>query len=328
MEQSWPAFAGSALRGGETTVYNMSTGGWAAVQYLDMFGKATMFRPHAIVVAFYTGNDPLESYAMVYGNENWHWLKPDQTLERGDAPKVEFPAPESERWPVTFRDGVSTVFTPTLRLASNQDHPAVNAGYEIMAAVAGHIGALAEKAAVPVAFTIIPTKELAFALKVEAEGLELPADYATLVSRERKNLDTLAQRIRATPGAVYIDALTALQQAVLGSENLYTASMDGHPAAGGYKVIGETVAEKITGLLPDVPGGLYAQMDGNHYNIVLVNREGAWYFNSQELVEKNGWPPGELRTISDRELVNVPYRGTVTSVDESRFGPACCNTQQ
>jgi hypothetical protein len=328
MEQTWPAFAGRSLRGGETSVYNMSTGGWAAVQYLDMFGKATLFRPHAIVVAFYTGNDPLESYAMVYGNENWHWLKPDETLARSDAPKVVFPAPESERWAVSFQDGVSTEFTPTLRLASNQDHPAVKAGYEIMAGVAVQIGALAEQAGIPVAFTVIPTKELAFALKVEEEGIDVPADYATLVSREKENIEVLSERIRATPGAVYVDVLAALQQAALGAENLYTASMDGHPAAVGYKVIGEAVAEKINGLLPEVPGGLYAQMDGNNYKILLVNNEGAWYFNSQQMVEKNGWPPGELRTINTRDLVNIPHRGTITSVDESRFGPACCNARQ
>ena len=104
--------------------------------------------------------------------------------------------------------------------------------------------------------------------------------------------------------------------------------MDGHPAAVGYKVIGEAVAEKINELLPGVPGGLYAQMDGNNYKILLVNNEGAWYFNSQEMVEKNGWPPGELRTINKRDLVNISHRGTITSVDESRFGPACCNSGQ
>jgi hypothetical protein len=327
MEQSWPAVAGRALRGGETTVYNMSTGGWAAVQYLDMFAKAVMFRPYVVVVAFYTGNDPLESYTMVYGNENWDWLKPDETLSRSDSPKVEFPAPESERWAVTFQDGTSTEFTPTLRLASNQDHVAVNAGYQIMANVAGYMGALAGKAGFPVVFTIIPTKELAFALKVEQEGLDVPADYTALISRERANIDLLAERIRAAPGAVYIDVLTALQEAVLGPDKLYTASMDGHPAAGGYRVIGETVSEKINELLPEVPGGLYARMDGNTYNIVLVNDEGAWYFDSEQMVEKNGWPPGELRTISERDLVNIPHRGTITSVDESRFGPACCNTR-
>lgn len=324
MEQTWPAFAISALSDGAATVYSMATGGWAAVQYLDMFGKATMFRPHVIVVAFYTGNDPLESFAMVYGNAHWQWLKPDDALEGTDAPRVTFPAPEAERWPVAFGDGVRTVFTPTYRLSSNRDHPAVDAGYAIMADVADRIGELAQQAGIRVAFTVIPTKELAFARKVDHEGLAQPADYATLIRRERARIDSLSESIRAIPGALYIDVLEALQQAVLGPENLYTDSMDGHPAAAGYKVIGETVAAQLGGLLPAAPSGLYALRDGDRFNILLVNDEGAWYFDSQDLIEKNGWPPGELPSIHARDLVNIPHRGTVTTVDATRFGPACC----
>lgn len=327
MEQAWPAVAGRALHGVAANVYSMATGGWAAVQYLDMFGKATMFRPHVIVVAFYTGNDPLESYAMVYGNENWHWLKPDASLTPADAPQVEFPAPEKERWAVVFGDGVRTVFTPTYRLASNQDHVAVTAGYEIMARVAEHIGELADKAGTRAAFTVIPTKELAFAQKVENEGLEVPQDYATLVGREQQNIRMLSERIQAIPGAVYIDVMTALQAAALGPENLYTGSMDGHPAATGYQVIGDTVAENISKLLPQAPLGLYALQDGDRFNIILVNDEGVWYFNSQDLIEQNGWPPGELPSVHVRDLVNIPHRGTVTTVDAARFGPACCDSR-
>ena len=43
-------------------MYSMAVGGWGAVQYLDMFTKAARFRPHTVIIAFYSGNDPLESF--------------------------------------------------------------------------------------------------------------------------------------------------------------------------------------------------------------------------------------------------------------------------
>ena len=38
MEENWPAWMLAALQREDVKVYNMSTGGWAAVQYLDMLG--------------------------------------------------------------------------------------------------------------------------------------------------------------------------------------------------------------------------------------------------------------------------------------------------
>lgn len=61
LEYNWPSQL-QTLLGHRATVYNMATGGWGAVQYLDMFAKGLFFRPQLVVVAFYGGNDPLESY--------------------------------------------------------------------------------------------------------------------------------------------------------------------------------------------------------------------------------------------------------------------------
>lgn len=323
-EQNWPAQMADALGRKPAAVYNMSTGGWSAVQYLDMFSKSTIFRPRVVVVAYYTGNDPLESFTMAYGVDHWHWLRPDSSLRGADSPRVVSPAPESEWWPVAFSDGTRAIFTPTLRLASNQDHPAVKAGYAIMAGSAKHIAGLAGKAGIDVIFTIIPTKELVFAAKVAEEGLDVPADYATLVSRERENIATLSAHIQSLPGVHYVDVLTPLQSAAMEGRFLYAPDKDGHPFPEGYGVIGRAIADKVNALLPDRPSGLYSLVTDDQYSFLLVNAEGVWNFNSTELIEANGWPPGEVRNITLRELVDLPHMGAISGVDAARFGPACC----
>jgi hypothetical protein len=68
-------------------------------------------------------------------------------------------------------------------------------------------------------------------------------------------------------------------------------------------------------------------MDGESFNVLLVNPEGVWYFNSFDLIEANGWPASELPTIGLREILALPHRGVVDAVDPARFGPACCQQQ-
>ncbi len=157
-----------------------------------MFNKALLFQPRVIVVAFYTGNDPLETFQQAYGNDRNALLRLDPKLTAGDAPKVVFPAPESEWWKVTFEDGVSTIFTPRLRHASNQNHPAVRVGYAIMAETGRWMAEIARRNQVTLVLTIIPTKELACAAKVAQEGIEPPRDYAALITDERENARWLA----------------------------------------------------------------------------------------------------------------------------------------
>jgi hypothetical protein len=145
LEDNWPSQLGRLLAPKHPIVYSMATGGWSAVQYLDIFTKAILFQPKVVVVAFYSGNDPLESFAMAYDIERWAALRPDPRLTGTEAPPVAFPPPESELWHVKFKDGCITTFSPKLRLASNMpDQPAVRAGYAIMRESARQISALAQ----------------------------------------------------------------------------------------------------------------------------------------------------------------------------------------
>jgi lysophospholipase L1-like esterase len=328
LEQNWPSYLSENLGQDHINVYNMSTGGWGAVQYLDMFSHALAFRPRVVVVAFYTGNDPLESFQMVYGNEHWQSLIPDPALSAGDIPAVALEAAGEDQWDGVFRDGIHTVFTPRYRLASNDEHPVVTAGYRIMADVAARISELAQTNAIRLIFTIIPTKELVYAARVEAEGLDAPADYNRLVASERRRIADLRGRLESLPGASYVDLLEPLQRAALGKDSLYPETVNGHPVAAGYSIIGRELAGAVEGLLPASPSGLYALMDDDTFNVLLVNREGVWYFNSFDLIEANGWPAAELQTIELRDILDLPHRGVVDTVDPARFGPASCVKQE
>jgi hypothetical protein len=306
----------------------MSTGGWAAVQYLEMFSYALAFRPRVAIVAFYSGNDPLESFQMVYGNEHWQWLIPDPALSAADIPAVSGTSDVEDQWDVVFRDGLHTVFTPRYRLASNDAHPAVTAGYIIMTNVAAQIGEQAQANGVKVIFTIIPTKELVYATRVEAEGIDAPADYNRLIAGERGRIADFRRRLESLPGVLYVDLLAPLQAAALGGISLYPDTVNGHPVAAGYEIIGRELARAVDGLLPAPPCGLYALMDNDTFNVLLVNREGVRYFNSPELIEANGWPPEELQTIGLRDILGLPHRGVVEAVDPARFGPAICREDE
>ncbi|HYQ70731.1 MAG TPA: SGNH/GDSL hydrolase family protein, partial [Gammaproteobacteria bacterium] len=324
LEQNWPSYMAANLKHEHPNVYNMSTGGWAAVQYLDMFGYALAFRPRVAIIAFYSGNDPLETFQLVYGNEHWHSLIPDDSLSADDIPAVSGAGASGDQWDVVFRGGVHTVFTPRYRLASNDDDSTVTAGYRIMAEVAARIGELAQSNGVKTIFTIIPTKELVYAARVDAEGLEAPADYNRLVTSERQRIAGLREKLEALPGTRYVDLLGPLQAAALGETSLYPDTVNGHPVAAGYEIIGRQLAQVVAELLPAPPSGLYALMDDDSFYVLLVNREGVWYFNSMELIEANGWPPEELQTIGLRDILDLPHRGAVDAVDPARFGPASC----
>jgi lysophospholipase L1-like esterase len=240
------------LRDKDAVVYSMAIGGWAATQYLYMAEMAMKFRPRTLVVACYSGNDALESFASDYTSSHWSSLKPDITLDSSDTPAIGNLLDVEASWPVKFRDAGKITFTPVPRLAANNDHSAVHAGYAIMAESARRIAALSAKTNAAVVFTVIPTRELVYAKKVSKEGLSPPESYRQLVDMERKNIDRLARIIQSIPDARFVDLVTPLQSAALGTKPLYPRMWDGHPGAAGYQVI-------AAALTPAVREALYKQ---------------------------------------------------------------------
>lgn len=262
LEKNWPNQMVSYLSDKAPVLYNMSVGGWGALEYMEIFYKSLVFHPRIVIVAFYTGNDPLETFIRVYGNERWAFLRPNPDINASDAPKVIFPPPKSDCRMIKFSDGTSTVFTPKLRHSSNQDHPTVHAGYNIMAQVARQIFQSASKSNIKIIFTIIPTKELVYARKIETQGIKPPNDYYSLVRDEKTNLLNFATDLKKISGAIYVDLLNPLQEAALKPIPLYPMGADGHPLSAGYKVIAKSLSYAVSSLIRDkYQGGILVRYD-------------------------------------------------------------------
>jgi lysophospholipase L1-like esterase len=324
LEENWPSHMRNALGRKLPLVYNMSVGGWGAVQYLNMLKYATQLRPKVVVVAFYSGNDALESFALAYASREWAFLRVDAALRAADAPKVVFPPPENEWWKVEFNDGTRTVFTPRLRYSANDpSDPAVRAGYGILREAARLMAEHAQRANIKLVMTVIPTKELAYRKKVAGSASAPAQDYAQLVQAEAQNIAAFAAAIATLPGAIYVDVVGPLQEAALGSQPIYPDDADGHPIATGYRVIGKAIAQAVDPVLRDRPVGLVAySVEHDKYSLSLINHEGVWRVSDLSLLTANGWGENlKIERVDYQDIATLPSMGTLSQVDRRRFGP-------
>ncbi len=322
LAENWPRQLQAMLSSKQSVMYTMAVGGWSATEYLAMFNRALLFQPQVIVVAFYTGNDALETFIQAYGNDYYAFLRLDPKLDAGDAPKVTFPAPESEWWKVAFKDGISTIFTPKLRYASNQDHPAVRTGYAIMAETGRLMGDMARKYQSKLVFTIIPTKELVYAAKVAQEDIESPTDYASLIDEERTNARQLADDLRKIPDVTVVDLIDPLQEAAKTNIPLYPDDVDGHPVVAGYRVIAQTLSPIIEPFLPARLEGLAAVLqDETRYRFFLVRDSQVWLLPSPDIALQNGWSLENIPLVEEKLIQRLPLAGRMDRVDAERFGP-------
>lgn len=324
MDFNWPNQTRKSLPHKELMIYNMSVGGWGAIQYYYIFKYAKIFQPRVVVVAFYTGNDSMESFTLAYGSDIWKEFRLNQKLTKSDAPTVAFPPPAEEHWAVTFQDGIKTVFTPKFRLASNENTPAVRAGYEILAKVAEKISLEAAAEGIPIVFTIIPTKELVYAERINTEKIAAPKEYIDLVTNEEKNIQWLAQRIAGLPDAKYVDVLKPLQDKARSTTLLYQENINGHPIYEGYLVIGNAIARHIESAIPQVQTGLvYRNVIGSKPDYFLVKEKRFWFFSSLETAQANGWDLGKKhQAVTVRDMAGYEYMGVINEIDPARFGPS------
>lgn len=327
LDQDWPSALRARLGAKSPVVYNMSMAGWGAVQYLYIFDKALRFRPRAVVVAYYTGNDPADALYMAYAFEPWKSLR-GQERQPEPAPSRWPPKPK-DLWSVAFPDGIRTVFTAVTRLRSNdRAYPGTAEGYRIILETARRMDRAAAEAGVALVFTVIPTKELVFAPKVHQAGLRPPPDYARLVDDEAANIAELAKGLSALGHAAYVDVVTPLQRAALAGAPLYAKGTDGHPAPAGYAVIAAALAPEVGAALPAPPGpGLVFVPDPDipgGTQPFLIRYGGAWRFANLDAYRKSGWAPRlqDVPTRPVRDLAEVPYRGLIATPDPKHFGPA------
>jgi hypothetical protein len=246
MAAAWPQQLGAA---GAATVYNMSSPGWGPTQYVEIARLARRFRPKVVLVAYYTGNDPADAFLQAYNNPRFARLKVSDRLQASDAPRLHWTPPQSDHWPVAFRDGVRTILTPAYRdQANDRAQPGVREGYDIIARSATVIAASLEGSSARAVFTIIPTKELAYLPKLRAEKLQAPGSYDKLVEDESANIAELQGRLRGMRKGQYLDLVAPLQQAASGGAQLYPADTDGHPAAAGHAAIAKILAAGLQAL--------------------------------------------------------------------------------
>ena len=248
LSANWPSRLQLHLGAGKARIYSMAIGGWGAVQYLDMLDKAIAFGPKVMIVAFYSGNDAMESFQLAYSAEHWASLRVDPTLARSDAPK-RLAGGKNQMWIATLPLGQKIAFTPQLRLYSMQDHPVADAGWEIMAEAARRMSTLAAAHDVSLVFIVIPTKELVYLPKLELLGVTLDPTYSELVTREKRRLERLSARLDAIETAHYVELLGSLQQMVLRGHATHPHSIDGHPTKRGYDVIARRLAPTVSRLL-------------------------------------------------------------------------------
>ncbi len=322
LEENWPSQLRMAVGNLAPVVYNASVGGWGAVQYLDAFSNMTLLQPRVVVVAFYSGNDALDSFTVAYGVERWADLRVEPTLTATDAPAVAYSPSADDAWQVQFAGGPATTFTPGLRLASNQDHPAVHAGYAIMAEVARQISVQAAELGVRVVYAIIPTKELVYAPRVASEAIETPAAYAALVRVEQTRIATLAAQLAGLPASDYVDVVQPLQAAARSDARLYPEDTNGHPFRSGYRVIGQAIAKQVARYLPEVPRGLVAvRTSTGKPQLALLTDEGAAVFATPNVARANGWSLDRIRVVRRRDVAAMPRFPVIRTVDPARFGP-------
>ncbi|MCR4346775.1 MAG: hypothetical protein NUV55_06195 [Sulfuricaulis sp.] len=322
--ENWPSQLERLLKVKRSVVYSMASGGWGAVQYLNMYTHATFFRPRVIVIAFYSGNDPDESVTLAYSVEHWAPLRPDPSLDLSDKPRYPgFPVPLTEQWRAHFKDGQTITFTPSLRLVSNDTaHATVRAGYQIMEKVAQLIARSASEAGIHIVLTIIPTKELVYAQRVHREGITASADYKKLVELERENINRLAQSFKLLPNAVYVDLVEPLQKAAFSYPGLYPSQTNGHPMENGYRLIASVLAPAIGKYVKEPPLGLVRVVpDDKSAYYFLVADGGLWRFATDKIAASNGWKPANARTVDARDIAVFPQFGMIDIGDPKRFGP-------
>lgn len=249
MEQSWPFQLRESLSPDRPSVYSMAVHGWGAIEYLEIFRKAIFFSPKLIIIAFYTGNDPAETFRLAYGNEKWERYRANDNLSTADYPTASWPPPASEQEYLIFRDGSERGFTPKMRGISNLRLPAVDKAYSIMAKTAQEIGEIAGKEKVQVLFTVIPTKELVHARRAEIEGLRVSEDFAALVRAEKEQIIHFSAQLSAIQGCDYVDIVADLQELAMGGRAIYPSTSDGHPLPEGYAAIARLLAPAVRRLL-------------------------------------------------------------------------------
>lgn len=313
IDLNWPSYMAKAIEQDSETVsvYNMSVGGWGAVEYFEIFKKAIKFKPKHIVVAFYTGNDALDSFIMAYSKKEFKQLRTDDKLSLGDLPELEYP-PKQEDIIQLKLGGKPYEFTPKLRYNANQDHPAVHAGYEVMYKVAKNMSLIAKQENIKLTFTILPTKEYVYAPVLRAKAVSLPEIYQQLITQEQANIDKLKSNLNKISKTQYIDMVSPLVDAAFNNFDLFPDNSNGHPLASGYEIIGQTIAKNLNYKAPrPLEGTLALDLGASRFHLFYAKDYKLWKLESHSDAIAYNIDLDDVTMISSRDIAKYKHMGSI-----------------
>ncbi len=264
LSRSWPYAMLNHMDDFKPKVYSMAVGGWGPLDYLLAFKSAIKFKPKTIVVAFYTGNDPIDSYKHAYGTNYWAAYRFDDSLTIDDTQPVEFPPLEHDRWTVNVHGNSETVLTPEYRGINVLDDAVTDVSYKIMERVAEQISEACKSLGIDIIFTIIPTKEYVYSDYLEDKAKTIPK-YVDLIAGEKKRIGQLKTYIESLDHAAYVDLSTPLKRAAFLKEPLYPSDFNGHPIEHGYDVIARTLAPSVmSSIKKNYSGPVWINLDDSN----------------------------------------------------------------
>lgn len=257
--ENWPHLLQQQSTGA-VRVYSMATGGWGAIQYYYALIKGVVFAPQKIIIAFYSGNDAIESYVMAFASELGREFLPETNLAIDDLPAIPFPDGDSGLWPVRFNDRVETVFTPAYRHAGSMQHPAIDLGWDIIQTVIKRMHEICASENIQLYLTLIPTKEYVYRHKIKTSNISMPTEYKLLIESEGARIQQFVDAVQSIKGTHYIDVIAPLTRAAESAVQLYPEDKNGHPYFQGYKVIADTIAASVYSTDQSVPQGQYLML--------------------------------------------------------------------
>lgn len=296
--ENWPHFMEVNLPAG-TSVYSMATGGWGALQYLYAFSKAVFLSPKVVIIAFYSGNDSLETFNLARSSEYW-----SRILEVNNLDEITPITPTStpghkENWQVKFEDGIETVFTPELRHRSNMKHPAIDKGYDLMEKVIMMIADTARQLDIKLVVTIIPTKEYVYSEKIKNESIDIETAYNKLVNDESERIHDFEKRTMEIKNIKYVDVANALKLKAMQPVGLYPPGENGHPVAEGYYTIAQEISPVVSSMLNKPEDGMAwgVFINRERYPFYLENGRFWILIGEQKIID---------RYFGDNSVVKVP----------------------
>ena len=318
--ESWPAQLETELGLNRGNLYSMATGGWSLPQYLSMISKAVRFQPKAILIAIYTGNDPLETFRLVYSSSVWKRLRTDSEVNLKMIPKA--PPVTEDIYSVILPDIGEVKFTPGRRFLSNdRESKVVQVGYAIIDKILGEIDNFAANSGIDVFVTIIPTKEYIYSPLLEKHIKDINPVFQHLVRDERGWIEYLQGRIEELPELEFLELHSALRSASGKVELLYPTNENGHPYPPGYNLIAQVLASKLKGRFPRLKDGVYRAKQYGEDQLYLFREGKLYWIQGMNTFEGNGWQVSDLKDVSSRELSNYTISGRINAVNKNDFGP-------